>query len=304
MRLIRWLATVGAVGLVSIFLSQRHAIDPVQNLTLSVSAPVEGVFHDAASPLNDVYEGIADRGSLREENEQLRQQLEQLQSQLAAQQDAQIRIAELEQAVGVKQSRPDDQLLVANVIAQEPSALKRMMAIDRGTADDLDEGMVVLSGNGSLVGTVARVYEDYAWVRLITDPDSAVNAAVNLIGSDASVLTPGGTPTPAPSSTSAPAPPAAATVTSVRGVAEGTLRDEVMLDLLPPEVQINEGSLVVTSGLGGNYPAGLLIGSVTEVEQRPQSAFKRASLEPATQLSELETVLVLVNFRPARLVSP
>ena len=305
MRLIRWFATIGAIGLVSIFLSQRHAIDPVQNLTLSVSAPVASVLHDAASPLNDVYEGIADRGDIQKENELLREQLEVLQGQLAAQQDAQIRIAELEAAVGAKSSRPDDQLLVANVIAQEPSNLKRMIAIDRGTGDGLDEGMVVLSRNGSLVGTVATAYEDYSWIRLITDPDSAVNAEVNLVGgTDASVLTPGASPTPVPSASTAPGPPAAATVTSVRGVAEGTLRDEVLLDLLPPDVTVNEGSLVLTSGLGGNYPAGLLIGSVTEVEQRPQSAFKRAELEPASSLSELETVLILVNFRPARLVSP
>jgi rod shape-determining protein MreC len=77
-----------------------------------------------------------------------------------------------------------------------------------------------------------------------------------------------------------------------------------MLDLLPPDVEIAAGSLVVTSGLGGNYPPGILIGSIRDVEQRPQSPFKRATIEPATDLSSLETVLVLVNFRPARLVAP
>jgi rod shape-determining protein MreC len=302
MKIIWWLATVGAIGLISIFLSERHALDPVQNLTLTASAPLESTFRDAASPVNDIYEGIADRGDLVKENERLREELEALQAQVAAQEDAQARIRELEDALGVKQTRPDDELLAANVIAQEPSGMKRMIAIDRGTGDGLDEGMVILSRTGSLVGTVARVHDDYAWIRLITDADSAVNAEVNLGG--ASVLTPGqGSPTPAPT-TSAPAPPADEPVTSVRGVAEGTLREEVLLDLLPPEVSITEGALVVTSGLGGNYPPGLLIGSVTEVEARPQSAFKRASLAPAANLTELETVLILVNFRPARLVSP
>lgn len=306
MRLIWWLATIGAVGLISIFLSEHHAFDPVQNLTLTASAPLEGTLHDAASPINDIYEGIADRGDLVRENEELREQVEALQAQVASDQDAQARIQELEDALGVKQSRPDDQFLAANVIAHDPSGMKRMIAIDRGVSDELDEGMVILSRTGSLVGTVARVYDDYAWIRLITDADSAVNAEVNVEGAPAGEITPApgqASPTPAPT-TSPPAPPAAAAVTSVRGVAEGTLRDEVLLDLLPPEANIAEGSLVVTSGLGGNYPPGLLIGSITEVEARPQSAFKRANLAPASELSELETVLILVNFRPARLVSP
>ena len=294
MRLIWWLATVGAVGLVSIFLSEANTLGPVQNLSLTASAPLEGTLRDAGGSLDDIYLSIKDRGDLKRENEQLREQLEQLQAQLALQQGTEQRIAELEDALGVKQSRPDDQLLASNVIAQEPSGLKRMIAIDRGLADGVDEGMVVLSRNGSLVGTVARSFDDYAWIRLTTDTSSSVNAQVNVAAPPASA---GGTPTPGPEET--PVPPA-----SVRGVAEGDLREEIILDLLPPEAEIASGSLVVTSGLGGNYPQGILIGSVDQVEQRPQSAFKRATVNPAAQMRELETVLVLISFKPARLTTP
>ena len=65
-----------------------------------------------------------------------------------------------------------------------------------------------------------------------------------------------------------------------------------------------EGSLVTTSGLGGNYPRALLIGSVESVEEQPQAPFKQAVIEPAATLSSLETVLVLTSFRPARLEGP
>lgn len=297
MRLIRWLATVGAVGLISIVLSEAHAIDPVQNLTLSVSAPAQNVLRNAASPVDDIYDGIADRGDLVRENEELRQQVETLEAQLAAQQDAEQRIQELEAALGVKQSRPEEQLLAVNVIAEEPSNLKRMVAIDRGIDDGLDEGMIVLSQSGSLIGTIARAYEDYAWVRLLTDSDSAVNAEVP------ATAPPAASATTAPEAS--PAPPAGQTqLTTVRGVAEGTLGSRLLLDLLPPEVTIEPGSLVLTSGLGGNYPPGILIGSVSEVEQRPQSPFKRATLDPAADLGNLETALVLLSFTPARLTPP
>src|SRR3990172_6788350 len=180
MGVIWWLATVVAVGLVGIVLSEQRALDPLHDLSLTTTAPVEDGIRDIASPLNDIYEGVRDRGGLVRENRRLQEELEALKQQLAEQQDAQQRIRELEDALQVKQSRPEDQLLVANVIAQEPSGLKRAVAIDRGQDDGIDEGMVVLSRNGTLVGTVSRAYRDFSWVRLITDPDSAVNAHVNL----------------------------------------------------------------------------------------------------------------------------
>jgi rod shape-determining protein MreC len=90
----------------------------------------------------------------------------------------------------------------------------------------------------------------------------------------------------------------------VRGVADGDLRQGLILDLLPPDADIPKGTLVVTSGLGGRFPPGILIGSIEDIQQRPQAAFKKAVLEPAAKLSSLETVLVLVSFKPARLESP
>jgi rod shape-determining protein MreC len=312
MRLIWWLGTVVAVSLISIILSERHTISPVHNLTLAASAPVESILYGAVQPLDDIFEGIKDHGSLVRENEDLRKQVEELQAQVAAQQSDEARIQELEDALGVKQNRPDDQLLGANVIAQDPSGLKKMVAIDRGSGDGVEEGMVVLSRSGSLVGTVATVYKAYAWIRLITDPDSAVNAQVNVGPTSTQVLTPEqGTSTPGPSDTPAasasPSPtpaPGSANTASVRGVADGDLRQGIILDLLPPDAAIAKGTLVVTSGLGGNFPPGLLIGSIKEIEQRPQAAFKKATLEPAAQLSSLETVLVLVSFKPERLQAP
>jgi len=317
MRLVWWLATVVAISVFAIFLSEQRMLDPVQNLSLTVSAPASGGLRDAARPVDDLFRGITDRGDIVEENRDLRQQNEALEQALAQQQDAQQRVRELEEALGVKQGQPEDQLLAANVIAEDTSGLKRMIAIDRGLGDGLDEGMVVLSRGGSLVGTVSRAYEDFVWVRLITDPDSTVNAQVVPAPSPqaspaASDVIIGATPTPQPAGASpgatpapTPAPTPVATAgdqgSSLRGVVEGDLRHGLWLDLLPPDLTLPEGSLVSTSGLGGNYPRALLIGSVEAVEQRPQSPFTTAEIEPAASLSGLDTVLVLLSFTPARL---
>ncbi len=277
MRLLWWALAVVSVSLLSILLSEGGTLDPVQNASLTVAAPIETGLRQVAEPISDFFEGLLNRGDLLRENEKLREELERAQAQAAASEDAQRRLKELEEALGVKESRPDDVFVVADVIAQEPSGFKRALAINRGSKDGLDEGMVVLSRNGSLVGTISQVYEEFAWLRLISDPNSAVNIAVL---------------------------PTAQEESEARGVASGSLRGDVSLELLPTEAQIAEGDLITTSGLGGNYPRALLVGSVKSVEDKPQALSKRATLEPAADLLALDTVLIITNFLPARLDTP
>ncbi|MCH6555741.1 MAG: rod shape-determining protein MreC [Chloroflexi bacterium] len=277
MRLLWWTLAVVSVSLFSILLSENRTLDPLQNLSLTIAAPMENGLRDVADPISDFFRGIFNRGDLVRENERLREELERLQTETAATEDAQRRLQELEEALGVKENRPDDVFVVADVIAQDPSGFKRALAIDRGSKDGLDEGMVVLSKSGSLVGVVSLVYEEFAWLRLISDPNNAVNIAVLTGGEEGS---------------------------EARGVAVGDLRSRLSLEMLPTEAQIQEGDLVITSGLGGNYPRTLLLGSVTSVEEKPQALAKRATMEPAADLSSLDTVLIITNFRPARLEGP
>jgi len=278
MRLLWWTLAVVSVSLLSIVLSESRTLDPVQNLSLTITAPPEKGLRELADPIADFFEGLFNRGDLKRENERLRQELERLQGQVAAAEDAERRAQELEEALGVKESRPDDEFVVADVIARDPSGVKRALAINRGSKDGLDEGMVVLSRSGSLVGTVSRVYEDFAWLRLITDPNSAVNVVVLAEGDE------GGS--------------------EARGVAAGDLGGRLSLEMIPAEAEIREGDLVTTSGLGGNYPRALLLGSVRSVEDRPQALFKKATVEPAADLSALDTVMVIASFLPARLAGP
>ena len=277
MRTLWWTLAIAGMSLISIVLSENRTFDPLQNLSLTIAAPLESGIRDLADPASDFLQGVFDRGDVVRENERLRRELERLQTEVAAGDDARRRVRELEEALGFKDSRPDDQLVVADVIAQDPSGLKRALAINRGSKDGLDEGMVVLSRDGSLVGTVSLVHDDFAWLRLISDPNSAVNIAVQPQGEES---------------------PAA------RGIAVGDLRSGVNLEMLPTEAEIKQGDLVTTSGLGGNYPRALLLGTVKTVDEKPQAPSKRAVLEPSAELSALETVFIVTSFKPARLSAP
>jgi rod shape-determining protein MreC len=132
--------------------------------------------------------------------------------------------------------------------------------------------MVVMSEGSSLVGVVSKVLDDFAWVTLITDPNSNVNAMV--------------------------------LESRAQGVVSGSLHDGLSMDLIPQDTEVEPGNTVATSGLGGSFPQALLIGQVAAVRGEEQDLFKTAEVKPAASLSHLENVLVMTSFTAIRLESP
>jgi len=269
MRTIVWVLAAAFLALITIVLSQKGALDPLRNLALTVVSPLERGVRNAAEPVADVFNRIGERQDLKEENRQLRQQIEELRAQIAGLREQQALSEGLRELLKTQEGRPNDTFLVARVIAKDPSNLKERIAIDRGRDDGLAEGMVVLSAGNSLVGVVSSALDDFAWVTLITDSNSSVNAMVM--------------------------------ESQTQGVVSGTLHNGLRMELLPQDTEVQPGSTVATSGLGGNFPDALLIGEVVSVQGSPQDIFQKAEVEPTADLSRLKSVLVLTSFQPARL---
>ncbi|MGQ9573316.1 MAG: rod shape-determining protein MreC [Dehalococcoidia bacterium] len=272
MRTLIWALAVGLFALLLIGLSQQGALDPLKNAALTVASPLERGLRTVASPAADFLDSVKDRQDLKDENRLLREQIEELTAEIARLKETEFTAADLASLADVQNSRPDDQFLVARVIAREPSNLKQRLAIDRGSDDGVAEGMVVMSEGGSLVGVVSKVLGDFAWVTLITDPNSNVNAMV--------------------------------LESRAQGMVSGSLQGGLSMELIPQSAEIEPGNIVATSGLGGNFPQALLIGQVAAVQGAAQDMFKKAEVEPAASLSRLENVLVLTSFRPTHLESP
>jgi rod shape-determining protein MreC len=70
------------------------------------------------------------------------------------------------------------------------------------------------------------------------------------------------------------------------------------LSLIPQDVTIVDGDLVLTSGLGGGFPTDLPIGQVTNIRKREADLFQQASVQPVVDFSRLSIVLIITNFRP------
>lgn len=159
---------------------------------------------------------------------------------------------------------PQFERVTAAVIGRDTSPVFRSIIIDRGTEDGVLPGMPVESARG-LVGQVYRASPRAAQVLLITDNISSI--AARLSASRATGIVFG-------SGSSGP----------------------LSMEWIDQEAQLEVGDVVLTSGLGGQFPADLVIGRVVAFERNEADLFQDATVQPAIDVSDLEIVFVLTNF--------
>ncbi|HOG47869.1 MAG TPA: rod shape-determining protein MreC, partial [Anaerolineae bacterium] len=221
-----------------------------------------------------------DLQTLRGENQRLQQQVGELTYRLSLQREIEIENANLRELLNLKDQTPEifgpqADLLAAEVIGRDPSNLLHFLTIDRGSQDRVEPGMAVITARG-LVGQIAEVRPTSATVRLLTDSTSNVSALVQR--SRATGV--------------------------VRGMQEATGTTLVMGLMAQTDGIAQQGDLVLTSGLGGNFPRRLLIGEIDEVRRRDVDMFQEATLRPAVDFGRLEMVIVVRYFTPIGVDAP
>jgi rod shape-determining protein MreC len=206
-----------------------------------------------------------DIASLRQRNAELEADNADLQAQVIQLQQQVGETEILAALVDFSRARPENTYRAAAVIGRDPSPFLHYIIINRGSNDGLLRGMPVVTDQG-LVGRIDAVIADAARVQLITDPASAVNIRLQNAETEASLV--------------------------------GSVTGDVALDLIPQDIDIEIGDLVLTSGLGGGYPPDLIVGQVVTVRSRDFDLFQQATIQPVVDFNQLSIVLVIVNFKP------
>lgn len=152
------------------------------------------------------------------------------------------------------------------VIGEEPNPYLRYLSINVGREEGVEVGMPVVTGGAVLIGRIAEVAPHTAKVQLLTDSGSAV--AAMLQHSRATGL--------------------------VVGQPDGTLR----MTYVPQDDELEEGDVVLTSGLAGSVPRNLIIGQVAAVDRKDIALFQEALVRPAVDYRQVELVLVITSFTP------
>ena len=262
-----WVGSMLGLALLLAAMSQVGLLGPFQGLFLTAARPFENVLNGAFQPVASFLSDAGNVNDLQDENARLRVENEDLRNKITTlQQDAQD-VEELRNALNIQQSGGADTKVAASVVAHDALAFTDVVQIDKGSSSGIKNGMVVLSSGGTLMGTVTTVQGNSAFVRLITDSRSAVNAQVVESKAD--------------------------------GIIQGTANRGLTFILSQADVKV--GDTIVTSGLGGNYPPDVPIGTVSAVSGTPQDLFRKVDVEPQVRLSTTRTVLVDITFIPSRI---
>ncbi len=203
--------------------------------------------------------------ALRQRNTELESEVSRLQAQVVQLQNSVSEADALAALVNFSRTNPENSYSAASVIGRDPSPFLRYIIIDKGSNDGLRRGMPVVTDQG-LVGRVDAVINSAARVQLITDTSSAVNVRLEKAKKEA-ILT-------------------------------GTVSGDVILDLLPQDVTIEPGDLVLTSGLSGGFPSDLIVGQILNTKKRDSDLFQQAIVQPVVDFTKLKIVLIITDFRP------
>ncbi len=240
-------------------------LTPLSRLALSPFIGVQTWLATRYQAIQDFITAPRDMGRLIQQNAELQAEISRLQTQIIELQQQNSELAVLSALLDFARTHPENQYLTASVIGRDPNPFLRYVIINRGSDDGLRRGMPVVSQKG-LVGRIAAVTANGASVQLITDPGTSVNVLLQPSGVEAAL--------------------------------SGSITGEVSLDMIPQDALIKSGDLILTSGLGGDYPPNILIGQVTSVRQKPFELFQSASVQPVVDFSQLKIALVITNFRP------
>lgn len=204
--------------------------------------------------------GLASRNQLQQENETLRAEnllLRVQQQRLAALQSENARLRKLMQS----STRVGERVLIAELLQVNLEPFTRQIVINKGSQDGVFEGQSVLDADG-IVGQIIHVSPMSSTALLITDPSHALPVQINRNG--------------------------------LRAIAIGSqIANQLHLLHVPNNADIKVGDLLVSSGLGGRFPPGYPVATVTQILTDPSAPFADIIAQPKAQLQRSREVLLV-----------
>lgn len=255
-------------GLLLLLLSRLPQVQFIETVGFEVLGPLQVGISVPVVRIDQIGQTIEGISQLRAENARLRAEVDRLSREAVLVGELQRENAELRAELQFRQANPQFKWVDARIIGFDPSNLVHAVIIDRGTHSGVAEGMTVVTPRG-LVGQVVQVTPATAKVLLITDVSSSVDA---LIQSN-----------------------------RAKGVVNGSRSGDLTMTYIPQGVKIQAGDRIVTSGLGGVFPPGLLVGTVTGVRQNAVDLYQEATVQPAVDVGRVEVVQVIINHLPTKL---
>ena len=238
-------------------------IHGVRSVVTTITSPVRYAGSVVASPFNALGNVFSNLTASQETLSDLKAQNEELTAQVAELSEAQETASRLESLLGL-QSTYNLESTAARIIGESSDAWSRTVTIDKGSSDGFAINMPVCNSAG-VIGQIIEVSANTSTVRLITDENSGVSAMVQS--------------------------------TRAQGILQGQPDGTLRLEYVTTDADVQEGDIIVTSGIGGVYPKGLPLGTVSTVVREENATYYTITVTPASSDTENnEEVLVITSL--------
>ncbi|MCF8055373.1 MAG: rod shape-determining protein MreC [Desulfocapsa sp.] len=227
-------------------------------LTLETLGPLQKFFTKVSLTTSGLADKYVSLWKLQEENKQLRLELDTYHELLDEYREAYARNRYLEAELEFKK-RETFPALMARVVGRDPSFWFQTLIVDRGKNDGVVRGMVARNSRG-VVGQVLQVSNNYSKILLANAPSSAIDAIVQK--------------------------------NRVRGILKGAGEKGYVLQYVLKNADVSEGDKIVTAGIGGVFPSGITLGTVTRVHAQRRGMFLEIEVQPAVDFSRMESLFI------------
>jgi len=248
---------LGQLLLLSVQVTRNQNVKLISVWAATVFGPFEQGFHNVVEGTAESWSAVHDLWADKQSNQKLGVELVEARARILELSEKAAEVDRLKALLDFR-SRLPYHSLAAEVIAASPEDGSSTVVINRGRDAGLKVDLPVITPEG-VVGKIAAVYRNTAQVLLITDPSCAAGCMLEK--------------------------------SRLQGILKGSGQDQCGLHYVMDEEKVPAGEAVVTSGLDGIYPKGLLVGYV--IRARDGNIYKRINVKPAASLNRLENVLVL-----------
>ena len=250
-----------ALVLMSLRAKQREGVEFFDALLMEICSPFQKASTLVIKTVQGTFQQYIFLVNLEKENRALKKKIAELQEENHRIKEMKLANERLRQLLQFREKNSPS-MIGAEVIGQDPSSWFKSISIDKGERDGVKKGMAVVSPAG-VIGQVLKTAPHYATVLLITDYNSAIDSIVQR--------------------------------TRAKAIVEGKGENRCRLKYLLRAEEAAVGDVVVTSGLGGNFPKGLMVGEIKKVDKKGHGVFQYAELVPSADMTQLEEVFVIME---------
>lgn len=252
---------VASIVLVTVYSreGEQGPLHTAQSVVSDVIAPLNFLGAGASAGTEGVAEAVSDATADESTLSALRESNAELRELVAQAEEYRQEAQRLQELLDLT-DRYNIDGIAARIVAKSSTAWNQTVSIDAGRADGVEAGMTVM-GTSGVIGQIASVSEHSSVVRLLTDSQSGAAAMVQS--------------------------------SRAQGIVRGSLEGLLFLENLEEDAQVAVGDVVITSGLGGSYTSGLIIGTVVRVDEGEGGSSATVVVSPNDDPSALEEVVVV-----------